>query len=399
MSVQQVRQTLQERGIVYFIFLNINNFSHINSAYGYKCGDAVIQQVEEHLHHLLNKHSILVHYNADKFAILEDASKKEDEIREFVVSLLSYFTNVEIEIDEIVLNLSFSIGISRAKGLINITQAEMAISELRHTHADDYLFFNATSPYVYHQQQHTMWMQKLREAVEDERIVAYFQPIVNNATGKIEKYECLARIHEDDEIIAPYQFLKAAEATGHLPYVTKTIIAQSFAKFSKTSYEFSINLTGYDLAGDYLEGYLLHQCAKYSIYPQRVVLEILEDIETLATGKFQEQLEKLRIHGFQVAIDDFGASNSNFSRLLEVEPDYLKIDGAFIKNILEDEKSQIIVDVIVLLCKRSNIKMIAEFIHSQAVQKKVESLGIEYSQGFYHGAPSQEISFAIGGEK
>lgn len=391
MSVQQVCQTLQERGMLYLIFLNINNFSHINSAYGYECGDEVIAQVEEHLHHLLDNESLLLHYNADKFAIFKDASKTQREIQELVVSILSYFSNVEIEVDEITMSLNLSIGISRAKGLINITQAEMAIAELRSTHENSYLFFDATSVYVYHQQQHIHWMQKLREAVEEERIVAYFQPIVNNATGKIEKYECLARIHEDEDIIAPYQFLKAAEDTGHLSYVTKTIITQSFTKFAKTSYEFSINITGYDLAADYLEAYLLHHCNKYNIYPQRVVLEILEDIQTLTTGKFQEQLEKLRMDGFQVAIDDFGASNSNFSRLLEIEPDYLKIDGAFIKNILEDEKSQIIVDAIVLLCKRSKIKMIAEFIHSKAVQEKIESLGIEYSQGFYHGAPNQEL--------
>ncbi len=97
------------------------------------------------------------------------------------------------------------------------------------------------------------------------------------------------------------------------------------------------------------------------------------------------------MNGFQIAIDDFGAENSNFSRLLEIEPNYIKIDGSFIKNILTDEKSQIIVDAIIMVCKKRGIKIIAEYIHSQEVQNKVKELGIDYSQGFYFGAPNQEL--------
>ena len=105
-----------------------------------------------------------------------------------------------------------------------------------------------------------------------------------------------------------------------------------------------------------------------------------------------EQINSLRMNGFKIAIDDFGMENSNFSRLLELNPDYLKIDGAFIKNILEDKQSQIIVEAIVDICKKSDIKIIAEYVHNIKILQKIEDLKIDYSQGYYIGEPKLSLS-------
>ncbi len=169
------------------------------------------------------------------------------------------------------------------------------------------------------------------------------------------------------------------------------IYPQSFKTFSQTDYEFSINIAASDFLLDYLEFFLLKNAKKYNIDPSRVVLEMLEDITTLDSGSTMQQLKSLRAHGFKFAIDDFGAENSNLSRLLEIHPDYLKIDGQFIRNIVEDKKSQIIVDGILLICKNSNIKVIAEYVHNEAVQKKIKELGVDYSQGYYFGKPEAKL--------
>ena len=308
-------------------------------------------------------------------------------------SILSFFSSlapIVIE-DEIELQISLTIGISKAKGVINITQAELAMKELRETRRNDFKIFNPSSKFVNEKQQNVVWMHKIQEAIIDENIIAYFQPIINNRTGKLEKYECLARLRDEEEIISPYRFMRAAKETGNIAFVTKALIAQSFKKFSKTEFEFSINITDSDLSMDYLEGFLLKNVDKYNINPSRVILEILEDITTLDKGTTLKQLNSLRENGFKVAIDDFGSENSNFSRLLDIEPNYIKIDGSFIKNILTDKKSQIIVDAIIMICKKSGIEMIAEFVHSQEVQNRVKELGIDYSQGYYFGEPSPDL--------
>jgi len=386
-----IKKLKSSKSVTYFL-LNIDNFSNINNAYGYEVGDVLLSEVAKYLNMFKPKTAQMYRFCSDRFVLIDENKLPEDEVKAVCESILSFFNQTEIYVNEdIAMKVSFTIGVSQASGLINVTQAEWAMKETRVTQRSYYTIFNPSSPFIHKQQQNLVWMQKIKEAILDERIVAFYQPIVNNKSGKVEKYECLARIEDDDEIISPFHFLEAARLTGDTTYVTKAIITQSFKKFANTSYEFSINITSEDLGLNYLENFLLKQVNKCNIDPSRVVLEILEDISTIGDKDTLEQLHSLRMNGFQIAIDDFGAENSNFSRLLEIEPNYIKIDGAFIKNILTDEKSQIIVDAIIMVCRKRDIKIIAEYIHSQEVQNKVKELGIDYSQGFYFGEPSQEL--------
>ena len=383
---------LKELNSINYILINIDNFSTINSTYGYEVGTKLLCQFAKYLNIVKSQDAILYRFCSDKFVIIDERVLDKKQLSSIADSILSFFSQTEIMIDgEIEFKLSLSIGISTGKGLINITQAELAIKELRISRKNTYMIFNPYSDFVHQEQEDIYWITKIKEAVADEDILAYFQPIINNETKKIEKYECLARLRDDDSIVSPFYFMNAAKATGSLPYVTKALISQSFKKFSGTEYEFSLNITGEDLHEDYLEALLLKNVNKYNINPSRVVLEMLEDITTLDDGTTLKQLDSLRENGFKIAIDDFGAENSNMSRLLEIHPDYLKIDGAFIKNIISDEKSQIIVDAIISICKRSGIKIIAEFVHNEEVQERVKSLGIEYSQGYYFSEPKPNL--------
>ena len=185
--------------------------------------------------------------------------------------------------------------------------------------------------------------------------------------------------------------MEAAKSTRLLSFITKSMIKQACKTFRATEYEFSINITNDDLQLAYLEEYLLRNAKLYNINPNRIILELLEDISSLDIGTTLKQVDSLKAKGFRFAIDDFGSESSNFSRLLEFQPHYLKIDGAFIKNILTDEKSQIITSGIVSIAHAMGIKVIAEYIHNQDVQDKVEELNIDYSQGYIHGEPSREV--------
>jgi diguanylate cyclase (GGDEF)-like protein len=387
---------LKEDKKVNYFLINLDNFSNINRAYGYEVGDAVLSQVADYLNMVKPRHAILYRFSANSFVLIDDRELERNEQVSISESILSFFSQADIVLDNnIEFKVSLSIGISCDIGLANIIQAEIAIAELREIRRNHYYIYNSESEYAKEQKQKVYWILRIKEAVANENIVAYFQPIINNKTEKIEKYECLARIKNENKIIPPYMFMDAARITGNLSYITRSLISQSFKKFSNTDFEFSINITGEDLLLDYLELYLLKNVQKYNIDPSKVVLEVLEDITTLDNGTILAQLNSLRKHGFQIAIDDFGAENSNLSRLLEIKPDYLKIDGAFIKNIVTDENSAIIVESIVLLCKKSGIKIIAEYVHNAAVQEKVKAIGIEYSQGFYFGKPEPELTILV----
>lgn len=272
-----------------------------------------------------------------------------------------------------------------------LTNAKEALEELREYSRGSYNIYDENSEFIKKQHENYFWINQLKQAFELEKIEPFFQPILNNETKKVEKFEALARIIDDGSIVPPIRFLEASKLTGTLSLVTRVMIEHSFRAFSGTNYSVSINITNMDLHLGHLESLLLKYATKYGIKPSNVILEMLEDIESLNSKDTLDQLYSLRSHGFKIAIDDFGSRSSNLSRLLDFSPDFIKIDGSFIKNILSDKKSQTIVESIVFLCKKSGIDVVAEFVHSKEVQDRVLSLGIKYSQGYYIGEPKQTI--------
>ena len=383
---------LQSVKNVNLFLIDIDNFNNINNAYGFEIGDIVLIEITRLLNLAKPNSSKLFRVNSDEFAVVCTDIMSSQKLSDIASSVISFFDQSEIDIsDEITIKISLSIGISIGSGAEILNHARIAIKELREHKRGSFKIYDSTSVFIKKQQENIYWIHKIKEAFEEEKLVTYYQPILNNETNKIEKYECLIRIVENGILTPPIRFMEASKLTGTLSLVTKTVIEQSFKKFSDTEYEFSINITSTDLYLDFLEENLLKCAKKYNISPSRVALEILEDIDTLDTKEILTQLNSLRYHGFKIAIDDFGSRSSNFSRLLEFSPDYLKIDGSFIKNILSDKKSLTIVEAIVLLCKKSNIKIIAEYVHNEDVQAKVKELGIEYSQGYCFGEPSEEL--------
>jgi len=375
-----------------YILLNVDNFKNINSAYGYEVGNETLKEIVKLLNIIKIQDFTIYRFCSDKFVLLSDQKRERYELNEMIESLLSFFNTHELLIDDdIPIYLSFSIGVSTAIGISAIVQAELAVEEIRKSRRNYFYVYDQELEDLERQQESVYWIEEIRNSILEEAVIVHYQPILNNHTNSIEKYECLSRIDHEGDMVSPFRFMDAAKQTKVLHLMTQSVITQAFKKFSKTECEFSINITKDDLFIGYLEEFLLKHCAKSNIVPSRVVLEILEDINSLNEKDILDQLESLRMNGFKIAIDDFGAENSNFSRLLEFRPDYLKIDGAFVKNIISDENSRLITESIVSICKKSGIKVIAEYIHDQEVLDFITKIGIDYSQGFHIGAPSTEL--------
>ena len=385
-------ELLQQEKDIYLLLLNVDHFGDINNAYGFTVGDHVLQEIAKLLTIVKPSNAKLFRLNSDEFVFTIEEPLSENELKEILNSIEYFFNETEVSLDDnIDTRISFSIGVSRGRGEELLHNAKIAIMELREHNRGTYNFYDEKSLFLTKQQSNIYWIHKIKESISSGNLFPYYQPIVNNKTQKIEKYECLARIDDLDTLIPPIRFMEAAKVTGMLPHITRTIIQQSFEAFAQNDYEFSINITSEDLYTEYLEPFLLRNAQKFGIEPSRVVLEILEDIASLKEASTIKQLSSLREKGFKIAIDDFGSQSSNFSRLLEFSPDYLKIDGSFIKDLIDDEKSRIICEAIVFISHKSNIKVIAEYVHSKEVQDAVQAMGIDYSQGFFFGKPDHLV--------
>jgi len=176
-----------------------------------------------------------------------------------------------------------------------------------------------------------------------------------------------------------------------LPNITRTMIQKSFAAFAANDKNLTINIAESDLREGYLPAYLPRMCDQYGIEPKRVTLEILENISTEGGTDVFRQLCDLRHQGFHLALDDFGSDKSNFQRLQELSVDFIKIDGAFIKDLDTNPNSAKIVRTIKQLADSMGAQVIAEFVATEAIHRKVIELGIEFSQGYFLGKPASEL--------
>ena len=218
-------------------------------------------------------------------------------------------------------------------------------------------------------------------------MVPHFQGIWNNTAHCFDKYEALARIDHDGQVLGPGVFLESAKISGHLPHLTRQMIRKTFRVMSTRDEEFSINISEDDLNEGYLWSFLQEHVDAYGLAPERVVLEILEGVSRSAKTANIRQLMAFRDLGFKLAIDDFGAEYSSFERVLDLDVDYVKIDRKFISRIATDSVSQDIVEAIVFFCRKTGIRTIAEHVESQTIQDAVVKLGVDYSQGFHFSRP------------
>jgi len=230
----------------------------------------------------------------------------------------------------------------------------------------------------------------LRKAINTYNIVSFFQPIVDNKTKKIVKYESLVRlIDEENNIVSPYHFLDTAKEGKYYHEITSIVLRNSFRALFYTDMEISINLSSLDIEEEQTQKEFFSLLERYKTEAHRITIELVEDEsvnEIKITKKFIETIKK---HGVKIAIDDFGKGFSNFSRVLAYTPNYIKIDGTLVRDIEESNISRNLVETIVFFCKKQGIKTIAEYVENENIFNILCSLGVDYSQGYHFGKPER----------
>ena len=231
-----------------------------------------------------------------------------------------------------------------------------------------------------------------KKALAENRIVPYFQPIVKNSTGKIEKFECLVRlIDERGRPIKPGKYLNLSKKLKLYPKITSRVIEQSFETSKKLGVSISINLSYEDITNPETTSFIKNRLLEYDI-AEKVCFELVESESIDNYRQVYEFINDLKDMGCSIAIDDFGTGYSNFKHLLRLNVDTVKIDGSLIRNIDKDKNALIMTRGIVGFAKKLGLTTIAERVHSKRVLDTVVEIGIDYSQGFYFGQAQREIN-------
>ncbi|MFA6196484.1 MAG: EAL domain-containing protein [Sulfurimonas sp.] len=372
--------------------LNLNNFRDINELYGYKIGDKVLIQtaknIKEYIHHSSCE---LYKLPSDEFAIFVDTAQDTHYFQEMIHMIINYLKTLELRIDGYTINVNITTGIAHSKNNILI-HADIALQEARKLKKCSVVYDDENNKTKEKVNNNLNWHNTIKKAIQENRIVPYFQPIYCMNTNAIKKYEALVRIiAEDGEVISPYFFLDIAKKYFQYEHITRIMIESTFEYFKDKPYDFSINLSIEDILNQDMVEFIINSIQRFN-EPNRIIFEITESEGIENYADVELFVNQVRAFGCKIAIDDFGTGYSNFEHILRLKIDYLKIDGSLIKSIDTNMNSRLVVETILLFAKKLGIATITEFVCSQEIFEITKELGADYMQGYYIGKPESVIS-------
>ena len=391
---KQLNDELKDAKAPLLIYIKLNNFANIQEFYDYKTVEEIQRKV---LHYLQEKFSEF--YSFDKlypldngeYALVLQSTQYMHNIKEFIRELRDIQESVEeekINLQEIEYNISIIISISYEKEKI-LESVKIGINRLLKTKKTFILANNLASLEQIKAKENMKTVQMIKKAISSSKILSYFQPIIDNKTQEIVKYESLVRlIDEEGKVLSPFFFLEIAKKSDYYSKITTIVLEHSFNILKNCSVDISINLSALDIEQKSMRQTIINLLDAHKENASRVVFELLEDESIKDFSIVKKFITQIKEYGVKIAIDDFGAGYSNFERLLDYQPDILKIDGCLIRNIEDSEYSLSVVKSIVTFAKEQNIQTIAEFIENEAIYKITKNIGVDFSQGYYFGKPA-----------
>jgi PAS domain S-box-containing protein len=382
--------TIQSKPYSHLAIIDIHDFKEVNDFYGHKIGDKVILELANILFEYFGDATTeIFHLSGDEFAVLSDANTITFPLfTARIESFFAKFNHAKITVDEQIIPLQLTSGIAESSEHI-VNYADIAHKHAKKSNRNIVVYSDEISTDLEYKK-NLEWTAKIKEAIEENRIQAYYQPIYNNKTRRIEKYETLMRlIDAEGHIISPTHFLEIAKKTRHYPELKRIIVQQAFKQFEHSDYEFSVNLSAEDIILHHVGHYFFDLAKEYGV-ENRVVIELVESEGIESFDTVESFIQQAKSYGMKIAIDDFGTGYSNFEYLIRLNTDYLKIDGSLIRTLDSDDRLRSVVDTMVSFAQKNGIKTIAEFVATEPLQKIVEELDIDYSQGYFHGKPAPE---------
>lgn len=367
--------------------LNINSFREVNDFFGHKVGDSILIDVAKLINENLkqNENLRLYKFPSDSYCITNTKDEK-DEFVELIKNITESVYKKVFTFEHYEIDIRMTAGISFSNKNNKLITADIALQSAKKNHKDYIVFYDELDKFREYEN-NMLWTKKLKSAFINDNIEVYFQPLVNNKTLSVDKYECLVRLIEDNgKVISPYFFLDISKKSNQYIKLTRIVLEKSFKKFEHLPFEFSVNISYEDIENaDFLD-FIKSMLKKYNV-SNRVVFEILEDENIKSYQLFIAFIDEVKALGCKVAIDDFGSGYSNFEHLLKMNIDYLKIDASLIKNIATDETSYKITKTIIEFAKSLNLQTIAEFVENEEIFNIVRELGADYSQGYFFSEP------------
>ncbi|MBI1912291.1 MAG: EAL domain-containing protein [Deltaproteobacteria bacterium] len=390
-------------GIMFMI--DMDQFKFLNDTYGHGVGDEYLYRLSKLLKQKIETISdesslnLITRLSGDEFAIFLPFIEEKDgfEIADQFRKLVSDF-----RIPEVPLTCTASIG------MVSFPEHGANPSELL-TKADAAMYrakeFGRNRVHGYRPEDKDLekmlsrlsWKEKILKALEEDRFIPWFQPILDLKDNKIHHYEVLARLKDESgNILLPGAFIDIAERFGLIGSIDRVITekamrAQAEMLSQGSVLSFGMNLSGKDLGDEDLLTFLQTKIQETGADPNHLIFEITETAAIADLEGAKKFIKDLKALGCHFSLDDFGVGFTSFTYLKEMQVDYIKIDGSFIRKLHENPNDQIFVKAMTDVAKGLKIKSIAEFIEEENTLDILRDFGVDYGQGYLIGKPAPEL--------
>lgn len=380
-------------------YLDLDQFKIINDTCGHVAGDELLKQVTNLLQIRVRSSDILARLGGDEFALLlkgcslEKAETIADNLRQLI-------KNFRFTWDNQVFSVGVSIGIVSINQQIQtiasvINAADVACRTAKSRGRNCVYVYQISDSEILEEIGKNQWMVKLNKALTDNSFRLYSQKILSIQSTRKIHHEILLRLaDESGNLISPLAFIPSAERYNLMAEIDQWVInnflkvyskasqIQSNLEKAKSNHVYTINLSAISVKNDKMCDFIGEKLSYYNVNPQHLCFEITESTAITNLSQTIKLIEGIKQLGCYFALDDFGSGMISLSYLRNLPVDYLKIDGSFVKNLVNNSVDYCLVDCFDRIAHVMNMETIAEWVEDQEILGILQEIGVDYAQGY-----------------
>ena len=373
-------------------YLDLDQFKIVNDTCGHMAGDILLKELATNIKAKLRSSDTLARLGGDEFALLLMGCSL-DKAQEIVNGLLQTVQDYRFTYDNKVFKVGASIGLIEISPNHNYTLSDLisrvdsACYSAKGDGGNRIHVYRSDDMQLKNHNNQLQWVSRIHAALEQNQFVLYMQPFKSLQANVEEHCELLIRMRSEEGILyPPGSFLPSAERYRLMPLIDRWVVAEALAAIARKGAHFNkvcaINLSGQSLSQDDFLDYVITQIKQHRVDTKRLCFEITETAVITNLDKARQFMQALRKIGCRFSLDDFGSGLSSFAYLKNFEVDFLKIDGMFVKGIVNNKIDRAMVDSINNVGHVMGLHTIAEFAENQDVIQVLKEIGVDYAQGY-----------------
>jgi diguanylate cyclase (GGDEF)-like protein/PAS domain S-box-containing protein len=398
---QRLAETSRHGGVGALLWIDLDNFKAVNDSFGHRVGDELLRQVAGVLREQSREGQVLARLGGDEFAIL---LPRADEIEAVKAAerILGELSNLPLRTDGHPLRISASVGVATYPAHAEVVdqlllRADTAMYSAKEDGRNRVCMYSPDEAWPQGVMVRREWARRVEEALANDLLVPYAQPIIDLHSGRVTAYELLVRmIGSDGSVIGPAEFLCVAEDLGLIAEVDRRMLRWAVEFLGEEATQASgvrlfVNLSAKTIAEPSFSAFVHEQLDASGVDPRQLGFELTETVLVTNMTRAHELIKHLRGLGCGFALDDFGTGFSSITYLRHMPVDVLKIDGGLVREMLVSDQDKHLVYAIVELARCLGVSVTAEYVENEAILELLKACGADNAQGYHLGVPKPAV--------